>query len=152
MSDGPIKKRGRPPGSEKTPQPALGVPERPSFLDEKTGQYWDHYIGLFSAVPGLLSVVDGEKVGMVCVLRSRWEELEAEASKLESLFVQNPNGAMGAHPVLKMRDKAENQYLAAMSEFGMGPRARTGIRIDKSVSNKGESRMLSLINRVQKIG
>jgi P27 family predicted phage terminase small subunit len=78
-------------------------------------------------IPGLLTVVDGGALSLLCQAYSEWQQADA-AIQEHGLTVENKQG-MFARPEVRIRDTAAKRYRAMASEFGLTPSSRSRINV-----------------------
>ena len=76
---------------------------------------------------GILQKVDVVVLAMFCVSYVEWRRAAEEVEKLKSLFIKQPSGRICKHPIIGIRDDAQENMRKIISELGMSPAARTGL-------------------------
>lgn len=109
------------------PKPRLITPIVPAHLDAFAREHWDALVGELELVPGLLTVVDGGALSLLCQAWSEWRSADA-AIQEHGLTVENKQG-MFARPEVRIRDTAAKRYRALASEFGLTPSSRSRINV-----------------------
>lgn len=131
-----IKKLQGNPGKRKIPdevEPPKGIPPCPTFLSPSAKKMWKLLGGYLDDI-GLISVVDGAPLMVIC---SAWAELEKAEKEIQGNGeVFSYKGAFD-QPMQKLnlwvpiREKARKTLLAAAKEFGLTPVSRTRVPVPK---------------------
>lgn len=117
-------KRGRKPVEhvDTTPQPPLGKPRMPSFLDATAKNEWKKVLPILDEM-GVTSKADGTILAVYCQMYSRWVKAEAMLKK-DGYTVQCANGYVQPSQWLGIGNTAIKEMKSAMDELGLTPKAR----------------------------
>lgn len=116
---------GRRPIEEHVPRLRHGMPECPPHLDAAAKVEWKRISVQLMAV-GLLTKVDRAALAAYCQTYSRWAEAEGMI-KAHGILVKGMGGFPLPNPALRIADRAMDQMLKFLTEFGMSPSSRSRV-------------------------
>lgn len=110
------------------PKPAADAIEPPPTLSPVARQYWEQMIDVLKSA-GMVTNVDVIALGLLCETQARYHEA-TEALARHGLAVKSPTGYPIQSPYLAIANRAQEQIIQLLTEFGMTPssRARVGGR------------------------
>ncbi len=111
--------------NRREPKPDPTMPEPPALLEGEARAEWDRMAPLLHKLT-LLTKVDGAALALHCLA---WERLVIAQAKLREhgQVVFSPNGCPIQSPYLAIVNKASEQVMRALVEFGMTPSSRSRI-------------------------
>lgn len=117
------------------PKPWTDRIDPPSEMDHQLRPIWDRFVDELTR-SRMITNVDIYALEALCVAYGRWKDAN---SKIEStgLLVKTPNGFPVQSPYLAIANKAHEQMVKLMVEFGITPssRARVSTAIADDESN-----------------
>jgi len=119
---------GHRPINKKEPAPNASKPLCPSHLDKAARAEWHRSIRLLHEI-GLVTQLDRAALACYCQAWSRWVEAEDNLRRY-GLTVKSPQGYSMQSPYLAIANKAMEQMRAFLTEFGMTPSSRAGLKTD----------------------
>ncbi len=142
---------GHRPLNDQEPQPRVGEPRCPSWLDAEAKRTWKSLVAELKAI-GLLTVVDGLALSGLC---QAWSEfrLSTETLRREGRFIQvggSPQvdaegktigwvgGQRQSHPAVAQQRSAWKAVREFCSLFGLDPSSRTRIKVPGGGGEKDE--------------
>ena len=123
--------RGKPghhPLNEREPQPEIGVPSCPRWLEGEARAEWRR-MGKLLANVGVMTHVDRAIFAVYCQTYGRWVEMEKKLRNTGGPVVETDKGNMIQNPHLSVANRAMEQMLKAAIEFGMTPSSRNRIKV-----------------------
>ena len=115
---------------EKEPQFKKEIPKCPTFLSKEAKAEWKFLTKhLFEA--GLLTVIDGVELSMLCQAFGRWAQIEKKISKLKSIQYSDQNYLPKIHPLIKAANTEMMTVHRLLVSFGMTPSSRAGLHVGK---------------------
>ena len=122
--------RGNPgnrPLNQNEPQPALGAPECPAWLDKEAKEEWDWVVPQLQPL-GYLSVIDRAALAVYC---QAWAELRIATKTLqkEGRTFTTETGYMAPHPAVSQQRSAWQAVKSFASLFGLDPSSRQGLKV-----------------------
>ena len=138
--------RGRRKLPDKEPQPKIGAPEMPDYLDKEAVKIWKQ-LAPYLVTNGLLTVVDGIQFSLLCQTGSYLRKIikylnEKNKSLTQAIERPAPDGGVkyelksSPYEVMFRLQTAQFHKLAA--EFGLSPRGRVGLQIGGGGDDDGE--------------
>lgn len=120
--------------SGQEPAPPAGVPEPPSWLDAVGKRKWFAVCGQMALVPGWLTKMDGDVLGLYCSAWSRFVEAEVGIPKLRRRVARAEKEDRGwilneINTLVGQRKQAMRDLKAYGTEFGWSAASRTRIRV-----------------------
>ena len=142
-SRGPVKKPtalrvlegnpGKRPLPSKEPKPVVSavVPKPPSFLRPAAKRKWKSLAPQLQAL-GLLTEIDVDALAACCNSYATWEAFvfELKDPKFKEI-ITNRFGEVKVNPAVDGIQKAQEEYLKWLKEFGLTPAARSRVEVDK---------------------
>ncbi len=104
-----------------------GAPVKPKWLGDFASRVWDERVDELSAIPGLLSPVDGPALAVYCHQWQKFHEAEAAIEKCGKVAVSEKGGEY-QHPWVSIQNKAEEMIAKLGAKFGMTPSDRAGLK------------------------
>jgi P27 family predicted phage terminase small subunit len=122
---------GHRPINKREPQPNNSKPKCPSHImeDKEARLEWHRAIRLLYDI-GLVTQVDRAALACYCQAYSRWIEAERNIREF-GLIVSSPKGYPMQSPFLAIANKAMEQMKSFLTEFGMTPSSRSGLKIQE---------------------
>lgn len=115
------------------PEPELRrLPPAPKHIDDVAKAEWKR-MGNMLLDSGLFTKLDTTALSSYCVAYSRWVSAESSLQQFGTVIVAQ-SGFPVQSPYLAIANKAMDQMLRLMSEFGLTPASRT--RIPANVNEK----------------
>jgi P27 family predicted phage terminase small subunit len=98
------------------------IPGPPSHLSEEGKACWRELVKTLQNA-GLIARADADALALYCTAYERWLVAEKGIRK-HGLLVKTPNGFPTISPLLSVANKAMDQMMRLLSEFGMTPASR----------------------------
>jgi P27 family predicted phage terminase small subunit len=121
--------RGRRPLNAREPKPAAGAPTCPEWLPDDAKAEWRRVVPQLAKLK-LLARID--LAALVCYCQAyadvQWATTEIEA--MGRMYV-GPNGAICAHPAVRMLAESSKRLRLFAAEFGLTPAARTRVQVSE---------------------
>jgi P27 family predicted phage terminase small subunit len=138
--------RGDRPGriNRNEPQPRLGVPECPAWLDADAQRVWEYTVGELRAMR-LATPADRDVLAAYCVMVVQFERATRLVTTAGLLIrgVKGP-GQVVKNPAAQLQRDAAMLLVRLAGEFGLSPRARAEIgNVEPDVSEEELARLLS---------
>jgi P27 family predicted phage terminase small subunit len=129
---------GRRPLPENEPKPTVSdtCPPPPGEINRKARLVWKHKAPELHRL-GLLTDVDLPLFAAWCVAYARWREAEERVYEL-GLITTTPKGYPIQNPYLGIANTAMKALREIGSEFGMGPAARTRLKVGEPETTPAE--------------
>ncbi len=105
-----------------------GMPIKPQWLGEIASRVWDERINELSAVPGLLSPVDGPALATYCHAWQRFHDAQTEIESNGAITCMSEKGGEYMHPAVAIQHKAMELIAKIGAKFGMTPSDRAGLK------------------------
>lgn len=120
------------------PEVEPSLPDCPAWADEKAREYWDQIsVHLYNL--GVMS--DVHSTALVMLVDSIALYVEAkQAMHGAGLTIETDKGNVIQHPLVGVRNKAWEQVMKALREFGMTPSAISNVRAPDKPQAKGLDR------------
>ena len=116
----------------------------PEFLDDMAREQWVEICPKLVA-SGVMRDIDKSALAMFCQSYSRWRAASAEVGA-QGMLIASPSGYPIQNPYLPIANKAFEQMLKIMAEFGMTPSARSRVIAAKPNEEK-ESKTAKYFNK-----
>jgi len=113
--------------SKDEPQFNPEIPDCPEHLNEEAKKEWQRITPQLYQV-GLLAKINRTALAAYCQAYSRWVEAEGLIKK-HGVLVKSPSGFPMQHPALAIANKAWEQMMKALVEFGMTPASQARVKI-----------------------
>ena len=126
---------GKRPLNVMEPMPAAIMPPCPGHLDDVARLEWRR-TGRKLLKLGVLTEIDRSALAAYCVAWSRWVEAEAQLARTGTVIKAKTGGFMQS-PYLPIANKAMEQMMRLLTEFGMTPSSRS--RVEGRVQEEGEA-------------
>ena len=108
----------------------LGMPPCPRWIKGAAKKHWD-VLGPTLVQVGLMSVVDGDVFSIHCDNVARYADVVEKLDNIESWLASTPNGFEVQAGFVQIRNKLQEQILKTAAEFGLTPKARSSVKINK---------------------
>jgi P27 family predicted phage terminase small subunit len=132
-----MKQAGRKPKPQKEVTPAAGHPACPPHIKGEARAEWDRICGELDLL-GLLTTADRPALALYCKAWARWIEAEAKVAELGLLVSAPKTKTPMGNPYLSIANKAHEQMLKLLVEYGLTPSARSRMRIAKASLEQGD--------------
>lgn len=114
------------------PQPELGAPRCPAWLDKDAKAVWRQLVPQLDAI-GVLTKIDGNALARYCRLFVRWKQCDAFVRKYGETYVaaytEGKPTSFQQFPEVGIINRLGPQLLRLEQEFGLTPAARTRIQV-----------------------
>jgi len=124
---------GRRPISQKEPEPERGA-DAPEWLSPDALEHWPTIARQLDEV-GVLTKMDQVALGLYCEAFAGWKNANDRVVK-HGAIVKSPNNYPIQSPFLAIANKAHEQMVKLLIEFGMTPAARTKVEVAKKPAKK----------------
>ena len=108
----------------------LGMPPCPRWIKGAAKKHWD-VLGPTLVQAGLMSVVDGDVFSIHCDNVARYADVVEKLDNIESWLASTPNGFEVQAGFVQIRNKLQEQILKTAAEFGLTPKSRSSVKINK---------------------
>lgn len=108
----------------------LGMPSCPAWLKGAGRKHWD-VLGPALVNAGLMSVVDGDVFSIHCDNVARYAEVIEKLETIDKWLATTPNGFEVQAGFVQIRNKLQEQILKTAAEFGLTPKSRSSVKINK---------------------
>ena len=108
----------------------LEMPPCPGWMPARARKHWD-VLGPELVAIGLLSRVDGDVFAMHCDNVAFYGEVCQRLEHPEQWITSTPNGFEVQAGFVQIRNKLQEQILKTAAEFGLTPKARSSVKINK---------------------
>jgi P27 family predicted phage terminase small subunit len=125
-----MRMTGRKPKPQHEPTPAAGHPACPSHIKGEARAEWDRICDELDQM-GLLTTADRPALALYCSAWGRWIEAEAKVAELGLLVSAPKTKTPMGNPYLSISNKAHEQMLKLLTEYGLTASSRTRIRINR---------------------
>ncbi len=105
------------------------LPACPAHLQGEGRKEWAR-MGRKLREHGLITDLDGGALALYCQAWARWIEAERQLMKYGTV-VKSPSGYPMQSPYLAIANKAMDQMLRVLVEFGMSPSARSRVTVNR---------------------
>ena len=109
------------------PQPRLGAPKCPAFLDDEARKEWRRLTRILLKMR-VLSEADGMALAKLCQAYSTMTRAQKKLSQ-GGLLLKTPSGYVQQSPLLGIINECVRQITVLSREFGLTPASRTRIQI-----------------------
>jgi P27 family predicted phage terminase small subunit len=114
---------GKRPLRKDEPEFPAGFGEKPSYLSGIASTEWDRVVPTLDQAK-LTNPVARAAIEMYCVAYGRWRRAEDKMGD-EDMIYDKEHGRWQRNPLLLIANKAQEQCLKCMIEFGMTPSSKT---------------------------
>lgn len=114
-------------GNEAKPDPSIPTP--PDHLSDVALVEWRRVTPHLSAI-GLLSQIDRASLAAYCQAYARWVEAETAMAKYGAVLFTREQKWPVLSPYYTIAMQSAKQMKEFMSEFGMSPASRVGLKVD----------------------
>lgn len=119
----------RKPLPKSEPKPARALPRPPKTISPRAKEHWRPLARQLDEV-GVLTCLDATALLLLCETYATWEEAGEELRE-HGLVITKPSGLSRQSPYLLIANRAQDQLLKLLTEFGMTPIARTRVAMRK---------------------
>lgn len=119
---------GKRPINRKEPRPSLDV-AIPDWLSPNAAKHWP-VVAKQLHHAGLLTAIDVTALGLYCEAFARWRDANDRIVKYGTV-IKTPNGYPIQSPYLAIANKAHEQMVRLLVEFGMSPSSRSRCTVAK---------------------
>ncbi len=116
---------GRRPLPEGEPEPASDLPIAPAHLSDEAKAEWDR-TGQQLLELGLITTIDRPALAAYCAAWARWVDAEQRLVEF-GVVIKSPKGFLVQSPYLSIANRAMEQMMKVLVEFGMTPSSRTRV-------------------------
>jgi len=117
------------------PMPDNQKVEKPADLSDGASKIWDQIHDDLYGI-GLLTNIDVNSLVMYCEAYAQWKEAHSQVIKNGPIY-KDKKGVVKANPYIRIAQNSFDQVKSLMTQFGMTPSARSGIRVgDKKQETK----------------
>ncbi len=120
---------GHHPQPTDVPEPEPARPEAPEYLNDDAKKYWDELVDMLAGV-GLMTSFDSKSMELFCEVYGRWRQATAEVADGGLIIRSKKTGHLMQNPYLKVANKAHDQLVRLLAEFGMTPSSRTRTKVE----------------------
>ena len=106
------------------------MPARPSHITGEARKEWDRITEELDAM-GLLTTTDRPALALYCTVWARWRHAEQEIAKLGMIVAAPKTKTPMLNPWLSIANKAHEQMLKLLAEYGLTPQSRHKIKVSK---------------------
>lgn len=117
---------GKRPLPEDEPKVAVSMPAVPDYLDPVAKAEWPNIVGLLFAMQ-VMTEADVTALALYCDAFSRWRRATDQVNTT-GMVVTTVSGNLIQHPYQAAANKAHDQMLKLLVEFGLTPSSRTRVR------------------------
>ena len=120
---------GRRPLNDLEPQPTVGSMDPPPGLSEEAARHWgivSHHLHEC----GLLTEIDKPAFRLYCEAFARWHDANEQIS-IYGPVVKSPKGFVVQSPYLGIANRAHDQMVKLLVEFGMTPSSRSRVAVEQ---------------------
>ena len=129
----------RPLNTDEPAFPALQS-DCPEHLVKDAAKEWDRMKGLLAS-HNVFTEADRSALTAYCMAWGRWLEAEGNVRK-SGMLVKSPSGYAIQNPWLSIANKAFDQMMKLMTEFGMTPSSRSRVKTIQPKTLSGVKRLL----------
>lgn len=105
----------------------------PQWMSAAAQKHWPLVAGQLRDA-GLLTVIDAPALALYCEAFARWKDANDKVVQLGAV-VKAPSGFPIQSPFLAIANKAHEQMVKLLAEFGMTPSSRTRVTVTKPDPN-----------------
>jgi len=117
---------GKRPLPKHEPRPAVRLPPAPSWLTTEAKAEWKRTGEKLLRV-GVMTETDTTALLVYCETWARWKDAQDQLFKFGPIVKQGKNGYLAQSPYLQIANKAMEQMLKLLVEFGMTPSSRSRV-------------------------
>jgi P27 family predicted phage terminase small subunit len=134
---------GKRPLPKNEPKPKLGA-RMPEWLSPQAKEHWP-LIAKQLRDAGILTEIDAPALGLYCEAFVRWHQANEQVAKFGPV-VKAPSGFPVQSPFLAIANRAWDQMMKALVEFGMTPSSRSKVTVaDGAEEDKPKSGLASFL-------
>ena len=122
---------GHRPLNRAEPKPKAATTRAPAGLSKLARKHWGVVAKQLTAA-GILTELDKPALMLYCEAWARWREAAIEVEKC-GMLIKAQNGFEMQNPYLAIANKAADQMLKMLAEFGMTPSSRSRIQVQEVV-------------------
>ncbi len=135
------------PENEPKPAPVVETPDPPSWINKEGKQIWKQLFPQLKRI-GILTSIDINSFEALCYYYGEWREGIREIKKNGKYYLYtNKAGATNEieRPIVKITQKAFENYKSMCTEFGLTASSRT--RIEVKIDDEGVDPMEMLLSK-----
>ena len=102
--------------------------DMPEWLSEAAREHWP-LVSKQLTDAGIMTQIDAQALGLYCEAFARWRDANERVAKFGSV-VKAPSGFPVQSPYLAIANKAWDQMMKALVEFGMTPSSRSRVSVN----------------------
>ena len=106
-------------------EPSVSTPPAPETLTEEGAAHWNKTAKTLAGLR-VMSAADVDALTIYIESWMRWQEA-TESVKTTGLLIRAPSGYPIQNPMLAIANKAQEQCLKILTEFGLTPSSRTRV-------------------------
>lgn len=125
-----MRMTGRKPKPQHEIIPSAGHPACPPHLKGEARAEWDRITDELDQM-GLLTTADRPGLALYCSAWARWIEAEGKVAELGLMVAAPKTKTPMGNPYLSISNKAHEQMLKLLTEYGLTASSRTRIRINR---------------------
>lgn len=127
---------GRRPLNENEPVVPPASTRVPSWLNAEAAEHWPAIAKQLKAA-GLLGQIDTHALGLYCEAFARWKHATDQVAKYGPV-VKAPSGFPVQSPYLAIANRAHDQLVKLLTEFGMTPSSRSRVHANPDAEDASE--------------
>lgn len=118
---------GRRPLPESEPEPTVGAPEPPEWLEDEALAEWGRVVPELAAI-GLVALVDRAALAAMC---QSWADYVAaeRAVGADGATVKTARGGIAKNPMVTVMNEAFGRWRVMAGQFGLTPSARASLAV-----------------------
>ncbi len=112
------------------PKPKAVRPRKPAHIDAKAKRYWEDLCKILEDM-GVLTIADGKALEMLCDAYADYRDCQAIVKKEGRTYITFSvagDKLIKAHPAVSQASDAWKRVKSMMSEFGLTPSSRSGVK------------------------
>lgn len=129
---------GKRPPKRGEPKPAVGA-AMPKWLTPTAAKHWPLVAKQLKEC-GILTKIDAPALALYCDALARWKEATDRIEATGGPVTISPNGFLIQSPYVSIANKAWDQMLRILVEFGMSPSSRTKVTRTEIADNRDEEK------------
>lgn len=131
------------------PQPKASIPKPPDHVQGEARKEWFRISKQLHDI-GCLTEVDRAMLSAYCIAWGRWVEAEENIRKYGTVMLSPDKGWPVQSPYLSIANRAMEQMVKFLAEFGMSPSSRSRIHTGKPAEKHDE--MEEILNGRRRTG
>ena len=110
------------------PEPEIAIPDAPADISDDGREVWITFARQLAGMR-VVTRADFAALQMLCESWVRWKSATRTVTET-GFMVRSPNGLPMQNPMLSVANKAQDQCLKILAEFGLTPSSRSRLRPD----------------------